>query len=186
MAISLRDQTSQVLLFIIVLSLGGGLVYTFLLKPMQDEIDTANQQSREMQAQIQQMQAVERKLPQYKREIEDQKKHLEELKAALPDAKETAAVIRQVQEYAVASSIRIRSFRPQETIAREFYTEWPIQMEFDGSYHHLGSFFEKISRHSRVINVTNLSIKRVPDSLDPGRTINSSCTATTFVYKEGK
>lgn len=167
----------------VVLGLGAGLVYFVLLRPLQSEIDQAIQQNLELQAQIDQMQAVERKLPQYVREIEAQKRHLEELKAALPDAKETADIIRRVQDYAVTSNIRVKSFRPQDTVNREFFTEWPIQMEFDGSYHNLGAFFEKISRHSRIINVTNLNIKRIPDSEDTYRTLSASCTATTFVYK---
>lgn len=183
MAFSLRDQGSQSLLFLIVLGIGAGIAYYVLLRPMQLEIDQATQQSAALQAQIDQMQAVERKLPQYIREIERQKKRLDELKSALPDEKETAAIIRRVQAFAVSSNIQIKTFRPQEIAQREFYTEWPIQMEFDGSFHSLGMFFEKISRHSRVINVMNLNIKRIPDSVDSSTTLNASCTSTTFVYR---
>ena len=183
MAFSLRNQSSQVVLFLIVLGIGAGIAYYAFLLPMQQEIDQAAQQSVELQAQIDQMQAVERKLPQYIREIEAQKRRLEELKAALPDEKETATIIRRIQGFAVSSNIKIRTFRPQESAQRDFFTEWPIQMEFDGSYHNLGLFFEKISRYARVINVTNLNIKRIPDSEEASRTLSASCTSTTFVYR---
>jgi type IV pilus assembly protein PilO len=183
MAFSLRDQGSQALLFLIVLGIGAGIAYYAFLLPMQQEIEQATQQSVQLQAQIEQMQAIERKLPQYIREIEVQKKRLEQLKSSLPDEKETATIIRRVQGFAVSSSIIIRTFRPQESAQRDFYTEWPIQMEFNGSYHSLGLFFEKISRYARIINVTNLNIKRIPDSEDASQTLTASCTSTTFVYR---
>lgn len=183
MAVNLKGQSSQIFMFLIVLLIAVGLVYFVLLKPMNDQIDEIIQQNLALQAQIDQMQAVERKISQYGREIEAQKRQLDELKAALPDEKETADIIRRIQEFAVASNIRLKSFRPQATIDQEFYTEWPIKLELDGSYHNLGSFFEKLSRHSRIINVRDIDMKRIPDSLDLSRTLTASCTSTTFVYK---
>ena len=184
MALRFWEQSSQVYLFVIVLVAAVVVVYFVFLNPLQTQINQVYQQNVDLQVRIDQLQAVERKLPEYDREIQEQKARLEGLKSALPDEKETAEIIRQVQRYAISSNIRVRTFRPHQTIGQEFYTEWPIRMEFDGSYHNLGAFFERVSRHPRVINVTNLRIQRIPDSTDLSRTISASCTATTFVYKE--
>jgi Tfp pilus assembly protein PilO len=57
-------------------------------------------------------------------------------------------------------------------------------MEVQGSYNALGAFFEKIGLFTRVINVDNIGVKNIEGSVDPARTLTSSCTATTFVYRE--
>jgi Tfp pilus assembly protein PilO len=57
-------------------------------------------------------------------------------------------------------------------------------MEIQGSYNALGTFFEKIGMFTRVVNVDNINVKNIEGSTDPTKTLNSNCTATTFVYRE--
>jgi hypothetical protein len=42
-------------------------------------------------------------------------------------------------------------------------------------------FLDRVSKYSRIINVDNL---RIGSLKAPGRTIQASLTATTFVYSE--
>ena len=44
------------------------------------------------------------------------------------------------------------------------------------------SFFEKIGRFTRIVNIDNIGVKGIEGSTDPSRTLNSTCTATTFVF----
>jgi len=63
----------------------------------------------------------------------------------------------------------------------EFYKEFPIQMEIEGDYHDLGVFFDRISKYSRIINVSNVVIT----AKNQGKgSIASNFTATTFVYDD--
>jgi Tfp pilus assembly protein PilO len=57
-------------------------------------------------------------------------------------------------------------------------------MEVQGCYNALGSFFEKVSRATRIINVENISIKGINNSTDSSSTLTATCTATTFVFRE--
>ena len=63
----------------------------------------------------------------------------------------------------------------------EFYEEFPIEMQVVGRYHDLGIFLDRVSKYSRIINVDNL---RIGSGNEPGRTIQASLTATTFVYND--
>jgi type IV pilus assembly protein PilO len=69
-------------------------------------------------------------------------------------------------------------------VAKDFFSEWPIQMDVEGGFHTLGIFFDKISKLSRIVNVSNVSIKQNARGENPNRTILASYTATTFVYNE--
>jgi len=129
------------------------------------------------------LRAIKAKQPQYRQELAVLQKRLDALKIALPDEKETAEIIRQVQLFAVSSQVRLKTFRPQNVIAKDMYNEWPIQMEFEGFYNSLGAFFDKVARHARILNVGNLSIRRIPNSEEVRKTLTASCTTTTFVLK---
>ena len=55
----------------------------------------------------------------------------------------------------------------------------------EGSYHSLGVFFDKLSKFSRIVNVSDVKINENKKQL-PNQTITATCLATTFVYNEEK
>jgi type IV pilus assembly protein PilO len=81
------------------------------------------------------------------------------------------------------SNLDLMQFNPGSLRTREFYQEFPIMMEVRGDYHDLGVFFDRISKYSRIINVSGVNINRNKKS---ARSIRSTFTATTFVYDEKK
>jgi type IV pilus assembly protein PilO len=68
-------------------------------------------------------------------------------------------------------------------VNKEFYQEWPITVEVDGTYHNLGMFFDRVGRLSRLVNVGSLKVKANAKQTS-SNTIGASCVATTFVYVE--
>jgi len=68
-------------------------------------------------------------------------------------------------------------------VNKEFYQEWPIAVEVEGTYHNLGFFFDRVGRLPRLVNVGNLKIKS-QQKQTASNTINAACVATTFVYLE--
>jgi len=97
--------------------------------------------------------------------------------------KEVADLLRKVQQLAAESSLTVLRFKPEATKPQNFYAEWPISLELDGSYHNLAYFFDRLSRLSRIVNVSNLEVdaKQEPSFAS---TITAKCTATTFVFIE--
>jgi type IV pilus assembly protein PilO len=133
---------------------------------------------------VAQASAFASQLSRYKQEVVDLAARLRTLRRILPEQKETPIVLRSVQEMASTSNLKIRKFDPQPLVPRDFYTDWPITMEVEGSYNALGQFFEKVGRAARIINVQNISLKGIDGSTDPTCTVTATCTATTFVYRE--
>jgi type IV pilus assembly protein PilO len=105
------------------------------------------------------------------------------LQSILPSEKETPTILRSIQRMAEASNLKIRKFTPQPVIPSAFYSDWPIAIELSGGYHGLGSFFEKVSQATRIIDVGTITINGI-DKPEAGQTLNASCTATTFVFRE--
>jgi type IV pilus assembly protein PilO len=67
---------------------------------------------------------------------------------------------------------------------KEFYSEWPITVDLDGTYHNLALLFDRIGRFSRIINIQDLTISATTPTKTSPHTIAASFIAKTFVYKE--
>ncbi len=128
--------------------------------------------------------AIESRLRQFRQELAQLEQRLAVLQTILPAQKETPMVLRSVQRMAASSNLKINKFTPQPVVPRAFYSDWPIQIEVEGNYNGLGLFFEKVSQATRIIDVGNISIKGIDDPQDASKTLNASCTATTYVFRE--
>ncbi len=108
---------------------------------------------------------------------------LARLKMILPDGKQTAELLRQVQEGAVGSHLNIKRFQPLPLKEREYFSEVPHHLVVDGTYHSLGLFFDRLSKLPRIVNVEDLRISTL-DKSGSGHTITAACTAVTFIYDQ--
>ena len=109
---------------------------------------------------------------------------LELMKSILPSQKETPQVLRSIQEMAASNNLKILKFTPQSVVPKDFYVDWPIEIQVQGNYNGLGRFFEKISQSTRLIDVNKINIKGIDKSVDSAKTLTAVCTATTFVFRE--
>ena len=150
---------------------------------IQKEIETKQGQLAELEREIRQGQAIEAKLPDFEREITALQAKLDDLLLILPTEPEAGDLLRWVKNLADQSNLALKVWAPGELTKREFYFEYPVAMRIEGTYHDLGLFFDRISKHSRIINVTGVGLSKL-GRLDPIKTIKSSFTATTFIYDE--
>ncbi len=162
------------------------LGYLYLLRGLIEKRAALRAEVRQLEITVAQVTAVQSQLDRFKAEVARLDERLAELRRILPDTKETPQILRSVQEMATASKLKIIKFDPQPVAPHEFYTDWPITLEVQGSYNALGSFFEKVGRFTRIVNVDNIKIKGIDGSTDPSRTLTSNCTAVTFVFREGQ
>ncbi len=173
----------QVLVFGILAVLLYGVFHYVVYSPKEELIQTKSQERSQLQAEVENAKTTAARLPEFRREVERKEATLQALSRILPSEKEVADLLRKVQQLAAESSLNVLRFKPEATRPQDFYAEWPISLEIDGSYHNLAYFFDRLSRLSRIVNVSNLSIqaKKQPTI---SSTITASCTATTFVFIE--
>jgi type IV pilus assembly protein PilO len=169
-------------------ALVGCLAFVFYLYYLKDFIiqrDAIQAEIARLELSVAQGTAIENQLKRFKQELAQLEARLAVLQRILPSEKETPAVLRSVQRMAAASNLKINKFIPKPIVPRAFYSDWPIEVEVEGSYDGLGLFFEKVSQATRIIDVGDISITgmdKPPE--DPNITLTASCTATTFVFRE--
>ncbi len=177
-------RSAQLLIFAGLMIALLTVFYFLYLSDWIKQRDALQAEVQQLQAAVAQSAAVEAQLSRFKKDLAQLEDRLELLRAILPAQKETPTVLRSVQDMASSSNLKISKFTPQPVVPRAFYSDWPIQMQVEGSYDALGRFFEKVSEATRIINVGNISIKGIDGSTDFNRTLTATCTATTFVFRE--
>lgn len=172
---------TQVAVFFVLALLICGAFYYFVYTELQTEIEQKTTETRSLRDEVEKGKVTAARLPEFRREVERREATLQALSRILPSRKEVDDLLRKVQQMAAESNLNVLRFKPEATQPREFYAAWPISLELDGNYHNLAYFFDRLSKLSRIVNVSNLRINanRTPTL---SNTINASCTATTFVF----
>jgi type IV pilus assembly protein PilO len=174
----------QIAAFVVLSVAGVGLFYYYYEMPARADIAAHEVTLKALKADVAKGQATERKLPQFKAQVEDLEDRLVTLSEVLPEEKDGAELLRQMQTTAVQSNLVIKSFKPAPVVTKQLHSEWPITLELDGTYHNLAQFFDRVGKFARIVNITNLSVKGKEKGNDPRATITATCTATTFVILE--
>lgn len=171
---------AQIGAFVALSAVGVGMFYYYYEMPARADVATREVTLKALRADVAKGQATEKKLPQFRAQVEELEDRLASLSEVLPEEKDGAELLRQMQATAVQSNLVIKSFKPSPVVTKQLHSEWPISLELDGTYHNLAQFFDRLGKFARIVNITNLSVKG-REKGDGRATITASCVATTFV-----
>jgi len=150
------------------------------LKGLNEEIKTKRVELEALQQEIQKGRAAERKLAQFREEIKRLEIDLAKLLQILPSKRNTEDLIKRIETLTRQGDFTLKKFTPGEFASKNFYSEWPIDIQLEGTYHNLALFFDRMSRFSRIINVEEMKIAALNDPT--GKSISASVVAKTFIY----
>ncbi len=163
------------------LSLAGVAAFYFLYASLAyDEAAAKQKKLQALRVEIDKGHATERRLPQFNAQVKDLQAKLDGLRAVLPEEKDVGELIARINELALQSNLKVKNFKPATVVSKAMYMELPHDVEFDGTYHNMGVFLDRLSKLSRIINVGDISIKG-KDKPEPASTITAKCVATTYV-----
>ncbi len=160
-----------------------GLFWWLHVQPTEAEFAIREQKLAALRVTIAKGSATANQLNQFRQQVAELEGRLESLKAVLPEQKDVADLLRRIQTLATQSNLAIRGFKPAPSVTKQMHAEWPIALQLDGTYHNLAMFFDRVSKFSRIINVSSIAI-RGKDKPEPNSTITVDCVATTFVLLE--
>lgn len=157
-----------------------GAFYYFYEMPQRAEMAGRQAQLQTLQADIQKGLAISTKLKSFEQEVNTLEGRLADLRAVLPEEKDAADLLRRMQTVAMQSNLTIKSFKPAPVVTKQLHAEWPINLELDGNYHDLATFFDRVGKFTRIVNISGLSVTG-HNKTESGATITAGCVATTFV-----
>lgn len=164
------------------------------LAAMRAANDAATDKLKAQQADNARLKPYEGQLKEINLQIESLQRQMARQKEIVPDEKSADQFIRDLQSNAQQAGVEIRSFVAKPANQKQYYTEVPFDLEIDGPYFAMLTFFEKIGTMERIVNIEGLkmsgigskaaSVTRRKYDYAPGETINVACTAKTF-YSAG-
>ena len=118
-----------------------------------------------------------------KKEFEQVEKNFKEIQAQLPTKKEIPALLSKISDLANFVNVEFLLFKPLPEIGKDFYNEVPIDIQMRGNYNNIIKFFDFISKLSRIVNITNVSMNK-PTLIERNVVIHTNCRATTYRFAE--
>jgi type IV pilus assembly protein PilO len=117
-----------------------------------------------------------------RQEVVELNARLHEAVAQLPDTKEIPDLLSNVSSLGREAGLEIIQFKQRKEEYADFYAEVPVDILVRGTYHQVATFFDKVGRMARIVNVGDVSIKS-PSKLegDPVE-LDTSCVAVTFRF----
>jgi len=155
----------------------------YIFKDIRTQIERLETNIDELEREIEKGRAAKADLPRLEEDIRNYEIELERLRKILPTKRETDNLIKRAKQLTERGRFRLTRFTPGAFEDRDFFLEWPIRVGLDGTYHELGLFFDRLSRFSRIINVTELTIAPIRKS-EGIFTIHAEFVQRTYIFKE--
>jgi len=177
------------LLILVAVVVTGGLYYT-VYKTQRDQNDAAKIKLQAKLRENSELEAYRPKLADIERQLASLKQQLEIERRIVPDEKEVDNFMRMVSSEARKSGVELRRYTSRPYANKDFYTEVPFEVEFDGPYYSMLQFFDRLGKVERIVNVSNLlvaSTRRPADAkakhsyqYNPSESIVATCLTTTY------
>jgi len=189
---NLGEITGVKLLGILLLTavVGSGALYYTVFKTQREQNDASRIKLQSKLRENAELEAYRPKLADIDRQLASLKQQLEIERRIVPDEKEVDNFMRMVSEEARKAGVEIRRYTAKPYVSKEFYTEVPFEVEFDGPYYSMLGFFDRLGKVERIVNVANLSVASTRKPGDakakhtyqyaPGESVVATCLTTTY------
>ena len=135
---------------------------------------------------VSQLQVYDRRYREFQAEMISLQQQLENLRQIVPEEKQADEFIRMIQDSANASHIQIRRITAKPIVVHDFYSDMPFELELDGPYYGVMEFYDRMRGLSRIINVSEVTLKGVGDTVKirfpvpPTTSVTGTCLVTAF------
>lgn len=137
----------------------GFIFWQYLISSTLTEYERLSEKSVNLKSQVAIETNVLNNLPKLKAEFEKVTLAYEGALTRLPRKREMATFLENISELAKDSGLEVVRFAPQADQAKNFFAEIPVNVEMKGTYHQVATFFDELSRMSRVVNVRDIALK---------------------------
>jgi type IV pilus assembly protein PilO len=110
---------------------------------------------------------------------------LKQAEAQLPDSKEIPDLLSSISSAGRDSGLEVISFRQRQEQLKDFYAEVPVDVTVRGNYHEVATFFDRVGKLDRIVNVGDIVIQ-TPKREGDEMIVDTLCSATTFRFLDEK
>jgi len=202
----------KALIVLVICLLLGYFYYMFFFQAILSKKITLGTKLTEMQQQITEKEKVVAQLDRYVREINTLKESFKTALLKLPNEREIAGLLSSVVLSGENAGVNFLLFEPkppppktpppkpaagaaqaaaakalaQPAVPEKFYDDIPIKVQITGTFHQTVSFYARIAKLPRIINVEDITMGDAKVVRDKGRIIRTACTIKTYMFVDKK
>jgi type IV pilus assembly protein PilO len=159
----------------------AGAYFGLLYRDASHKLDRLHAQELELQRKLSEVRSIAANIAAFEEEIANLELKLQKVLRQLPNDKEIEVLLTDVSNLGKTAGIEIKSFKRREEVVHDFYAEVPLDIEIEGQYHNIATFFDMLANLPRIVNVGSLDIKVGKDTMD-STILKVTGTATTFRF----
>ena len=165
-----------------------GCFVWFLYMPQKEQIARLEGDLQSAKTKLARLKNVEKNLRAFRKKFKATELRFKEALQLLPDRKEIPTLLSSISNLGAESGLEFILFQPQKEQPRNFYAEIPLRLEVTGPYHNVATFFDKVSRLSRIVNIGDVKMTEMIAAKTQSDTVvlKTGCTATTYKFIEPK
>ena len=186
--LSKLSKAHKLLIAVAILGALWGCFVWFLYMPQTEKITKMRGDLDAAKTKLSRLKNVEKNLRAFKKKYRDTELKFKQALKLLPDKHEIPALLSSISNLGAQSGLEFLLFQPQREVNRNFYAEIPLKIEVTGPYHNVATFFDKVSRLSRIVNIGDVKMTEAKAAKTKSDTVilKTSCTATTYKFIEAK
>jgi type IV pilus assembly protein PilO len=177
----------KVVALILIMIIIVAIFFYFLYLPKRNQIVLLQNEISKLQNEININMTKARRLEDLKRENAELERQLLQKKEQLPPEAEVASLLKQVTDLGLRVGLDFKLWRPapKKTNPSGLYLEIPVDVEIAGNYHTVATFFDRVGKLPRIVNIGNLRMSN--PRVDKGSLIvQTTFVATAFAAAEEK
>jgi len=169
---------------------GTGALYYTVFKSQREENASAQMKLQAKLRENAELEAYRPKLADIERQLASLKQQMEIERRIVPDEKEVDNFMRLVSGEARKAGVEVRRYTSRPYVTKDFYTEVPFEIEFDGPYYSMLGFFDRLGKVERIVNVSSLLVAstHTPSAAKakkiyqyaPSESVVATCLTTTY------
>ena len=167
------------------IALLGGMDYFMVLSGQMDKKENLLVEQGQLQKQLLDKQQKAKDLNGFKREVERLRQRLSEAEEQLPKKNEIPKLLKDISYEGQQSGLTVAKFQQQPEQVKGTFAAVPVAMVVEGNYHEVAVFLDRISKLSRIVNVTDMSLSN-PREVNKKIVLRGTYTATTYRFLERK
>ncbi len=152
----------------------------FIVAPKGAERDELRQRNEALVVEVLKARTDESDLRRLRAQVDVLRKRLETARSRLPSEREIPALYREVSDLAIESGLALTLFASKPTEEKDGMVEIPVSVAAEGSYHQLASFFSRMSKIRRIVNLGDFRLAGIDR---PTGTLRAELTLTTFLFR---
>jgi len=170
----------RVLILLVTVVFLGGLFVWLVVIPKTQEIAKTKKEIATLNQRLIQARIRAKNLKKFEAEQAQVTAQFQEALKLLPNKREIPSLLRTITQLGTDSQLDFLLFSPQREKVETFYIEIPVSIKVSGTYHNVASFFDKVGRMERIVNILDVSMK--PEK-PLSTTLITTCSAMTYRFK---